>query len=159
MKAAKKCTNFLLEVTVWICKVLCCHTTDLLNLTDSSVKLSANLLLQQQQQKKKGINGQVSCSATFCHLLILFKYPQTTFSIPPITRVTDKSSLSSLKEENYRRQRFFFFFFFFVCMTVGALENNDECRKHDFSMPPVTQVLNKNSLSLALKVDFLWPIF
>ena len=30
-----------------------------------------------------------------------------TISIPPITRVTDKSSLSSLKEENFRRQRFF----------------------------------------------------
>ena len=43
-------------------------------------------------------------------------------------------------------------------MTVSALENNDECRKHDFSMPPVTQVLNKNSLSVALKVDFLADI-
>ena len=53
MTAAKKCTNFLLEVTVRICKVLFCHTTDLLNFNDSSVKLSANLLPQQQQQKKK----------------------------------------------------------------------------------------------------------
>ena len=42
-------------------------------------------------------------------------------------------------------------------MTVSALENNDECHKHDFSMPPVTRVLDKSSL-LALKVDFLWPI-
>ena len=53
MKAAKKCTNFLLEVTVRICKVLFCHTTDLSILTDSSVKLSANLLLQQIKKKKK----------------------------------------------------------------------------------------------------------
>ena len=44
-------------------------------------------------------------------------------------------------------------------MTVSALENNDECRKHYFSMPPVTQVLNKNSLSLALKVDFCGRYF
>ena len=44
-------------------------------------------------------------------------------------------------------------------MTVSALESNDECRKHVFSMPPVAQVLDKSSLSLALKVDFLWQIF
>ena len=35
---------------------------------------AANLVLQQQQQQqqkvnKKAINGQVSCSETFCHLL------------------------------------------------------------------------------------------
>ena len=34
-----------------------------------------------------------------------------------------------------------------------------ECRKHVFSMPPVTKVLDKSSLLLALKVDFLLPIF
>ena len=116
------------------------------------VKFGSNR--EKKLKKKKGINGQVSCSETFCHLLFLFKYPQTTFSIPPITRVTDKSSLSLLKEENYRRERLCLF-----CMTVSALENNDECRKHVFSMPPVTQVLNKNSLSLALKVDFCGRYF
>ena len=44
-------------------------------------------------------------------------------------------------------------------MTVSALENNDECRKHDFSMPPVTRVLDKSSQSLALKVDFCGRYF
>ena len=44
-------------------------------------------------------------------------------------------------------------------MTVGALANGDECRKHDFSMLPVTRVLDKISLSLALKVDFCGQYF
>ena len=97
----------LLEVTVWICKVLFCHTTDLMNLTGSSVKLSANLLLQQQQQKKKKKKKKKKKSA------IAKKMNSTnTFSITPITRVTDKSSLSSLKEENFRRHLFFCFVLF-----------------------------------------------
>ena len=53
MKAAKKCNNFLLEVTIRICKVLFCYTKHLLN----SVKIAANLL--QQQQK---ITGQIKYS-------------------------------------------------------------------------------------------------
>ena len=44
MKAAeKRCNNFLLEVTVRICKVLLT--------ADSSVKLAANLLQQQKKNK------------------------------------------------------------------------------------------------------------
>ena len=47
-------------------------------------------------------------------------------------------------------------------MTLSALENNDdndECHKHDFSMPLVTRVLDKSSLPLALKVDFCGRYF
>ena len=44
-------------------------------------------------------------------------------------------------------------------MSVSALENGDECRKHDYSLLPVTRVLDKSSLSLALKVDFCGQYF
>ena len=89
--------------------MLFCHTTDLLNLTDSSVKLSAN---QKKKKKRKEKEQTVKLAAaklfdTYCFCLNIHKH---TFSVTPITRVTDKSCLSSLKEENFRRQRFFFFF-------------------------------------------------
>ena len=53
--------------------------------------------------------------------------------------------MSSLKEENFRRQR----------MTVSALENNDECGKHVFSMPPV---YHRDSRQEFAKVGGIFPI-
>ena len=46
--------------------------------------------------------------------------------LSPITRVTDKSSLSALKEEIFGDNIFCF------CMAVSAIENNNECREHNF---------------------------
>ena len=70
--------------------VKCCSviTTGLLNLTDSSVKLSANLLL-----------------------LLICCCSAATAATKTKTRVTDKSSLPSLKEENFRRQHFFLYLY------------------------------------------------
>ena len=173
MKTAKKCTNFLLEVTVLICKVLFCHTTDLLNLTDSSVKLSANLLLQnlllQQQKKKKkkkkkkrkrkkkkGINGQVSCSETFCHLLFLFKYPQTHLFYPSYYPSYRQKFPVIIKRGKFSSTTFFVLF----CMTVSALENNDECRKHVFFFYAACYPSSDKKFPVtSIKSGFLWPIF
>ena len=57
------------------------------------------------------------------------------------------------------RGKFLSKMFFCFCMTVSALENNDGCRKQDFSMPPVFRALDKSSLSLALKVDLYGRYF
>ena len=46
---------------------------------------------------------------------------------------------------------------FFFCMAVSALENNDECRKHVFSMPPESS--EQKFPVTSIKSGFLWPMF
>ena len=73
------------------------------------------------------------------------EYRKQNFSIPPMTRVIVYQTLQAeklkkkKKKKKKKKNRF--------SLAVIAIENDDECRKQNFSIPPITRVIVYQTLS------------